>query len=268
MKTTLKIGGSCGLGALFGTLLALLLSPWLWWVGAIVGGLVAYVACDLTQIIQEISVVWKELSVGVSRFPWSRVRLIAEFILYSVITASTLLLLPVTFLSFVLSKFFGGPQEVSGKAGDIPTFWVIILLSFIFSSLASGFFMEKKGPIGGDIKKARVFVLYFNPISAPFTVLYWIILGILWCVDCAPIVCRIVLTFCWKFFWKLFILVHSEIRAICFVDAFLGATIGAFYGHHEHVFALAAIVGATSGALLGIINYRLVSISWLKLKPA
>lgn len=59
--------------------------------------------------------------------------------------------------------------------------------------------------------------------------------------------------------WKLFKLIHSQKRLICFVDAVIGGTIG-FYYHNP-------LVGAAVGGLLGMVNYELVSVRWLKLVP-
>ena len=62
------------------------------------------------------------------------------------------------------------------------------------------------------------------------------------------------------FFARAFRYVHSERRTLCFVDAFLGAIAGFFLG--------SAILGAGIGAVLGVINYEIVSIRWLKIVPA
>lgn len=62
-----------------------------------------------------------------------------------------------------------------------------------------------------------------------------------------------------RFFKYLFILIHSDIRLLCGVDAAVGATIGYFSG--------SAIIGAVSGGVLGVINYELISKRVLGLAP-
>lgn len=57
-----------------------------------------------------------------------------------------------------------------------------------------------------------------------------------------------------------FILVHSDLRAICLMDAFLFAGIGTLVGGP----ILAWMVG---GGAFGVLNYRIVSLRILKLQP-
>ena len=65
--------------------------------------------------------------------------------------------------------------------------------------------------------------------------------------------------FCGLFFKNVFILIHSEFRLLCGVDAAIGAVIGYFAGY--------VIVGLIVGGILGVLNYELISRRWLKLVP-
>ena len=67
-----------------------------------------------------------------------------------------------------------------------------------------------------------------------------------------PLACRCCKTF--------FILVHSELRLLCGVDAAIGALVGFLIG--------SVVLGALAGGLLGLLNYELVSKRWLKCVPA
>jgi hypothetical protein len=62
-----------------------------------------------------------------------------------------------------------------------------------------------------------------------------------------------------QFVARVFVYVHSSRRTLCFVDATLGAAIGYTYG--------SAIIGAVAGVILGVVNYELISVRWLKLAP-
>jgi len=57
--------------------------------------------------------------------------------------------------------------------------------------------------------------------------------------------------------WETFKLVHSDLRLLCMTDAMFGALVGYFCGN--------ALVGGITGALLGVLNYRFISVKWLKL---
>jgi len=62
-----------------------------------------------------------------------------------------------------------------------------------------------------------------------------------------------------KIFCAVFIIIHSEIRLLCGVDAVIGAAAGYFTG--------SAIIGALAGGLIGVINYEIVSRRVLHLVP-
>jgi len=59
-----------------------------------------------------------------------------------------------------------------------------------------------------------------------------------------------------KFIATVFIMIHSEIRLLCGIDAMIGAVIGYFAGN--------AIIGAISGGAFGTINYLFVSNVFLR----
>ena len=58
-----------------------------------------------------------------------------------------------------------------------------------------------------------------------------------------------------RFGWQVFIRIHSQKRLICGTDAMIGAGIGYLAG--------SAIIGALAGALIGLVNYELVTRRWL-----
>ncbi|MEA2715263.1 MAG: hypothetical protein QOG91_291 [Candidatus Parcubacteria bacterium] len=58
---------------------------------------------------------------------------------------------------------------------------------------------------------------------------------------------------------RIFILIHSEIRLLCMTDSMIGALAGYYWGN--------ALVGGIIGAACGMLNYKLISVRWLKLAP-
>ena len=58
---------------------------------------------------------------------------------------------------------------------------------------------------------------------------------------------------------QVLVLIHSDVRLLCGTDAAIGAGIG-YLAHNP-------LIGALAGGILGLANYELVSIRWLKLVP-
>ena len=61
------------------------------------------------------------------------------------------------------------------------------------------------------------------------------------------------------FCWRAFRYVHSEERKLCLVYATLFAFVGLYFGN--------PLVGAIVGSVLGVVNYEIISVRWLKLVP-
>ncbi len=63
---------------------------------------------------------------------------------------------------------------------------------------------------------------------------------------------------------RTFVYVHSAERRICFVDSIIGGVVGYWLAGGNVAYAG---VGGLVGAIVGIANYELISIRWLKLAP-
>jgi hypothetical protein len=112
----------------------------------------------------------------------------------------------------------------------------------------------------------------YNPFTIHFHVVYWFGWSILtiikyiyrWVKEDMFKQITTVSKFGCTFLWRVFVLIHSRERTICAVDSAVGSIIAYSFGY-----GLAGLlVGATAGALLGLVNYELVSVRWLKLLPA
>ncbi len=92
--------------------------------------------------------------------------------------------------------------------------------------------------------------------SNPFIViLYWVPRGIWYVVSTSPNWVPKLARFMRTFGWNMFVQIHSRERVICLVDSAIGTVIGYMSGY--------ALIGACAGAVLGIINYELVTKRWL-----
>jgi hypothetical protein len=70
-----------------------------------------------------------------------------------------------------------------------------------------------------------------------------------------------------KVIWLTFKWSHDDVRKICFIDTFLGVLGGTLVGFWYWNAFYAGIAGLILGPMLGMVNYQLVSIRWLKLQP-
>ena len=94
-----------------------------------------------------------------------------------------------------------------------------------------------------------MFLLLFAPAITPLVPIIAIVVIIGKVIYFIPTFCRMV--------WRVFKLIHSDMRVLCMTDAALGALAGYYLG--------SALIGGFIGAGLGWVNYQLVSVRWLKL---
>lgn len=259
------IVGACALGALIGTLAALEIASrfkygsYFWGIGAALGGIIAYVAVDFRQLVTSVVRAYRATRnrfAQKSRFYWRVVAfgsaaLILFWISWVVAAVVMILLengLAFSALFFAMFSLFTNPWTIDGAQirGDSP-------------------FGERRR----CVKRYHLSVgllVFSNPIVLPIT----LIAGVIWMLPRAlkqskraalwlgSSTVSAVKAIGW-FVKYTFIYVHSQRRTICFVDATLGAAVGYSFG--------SAIVGAVAGSLLGLVNYELVSVRWLRLSP-
>ena len=221
MKKSLKVFLACFLGGGIGTLTALQINGYFWWLGLLVGGLVGYLFYEFKKVLQAIPKAYravtriqfyprnfgKSLLGGLSMTLW----LVSIFGLFGLTTTNTanLVMLLIAFSS--LATFAG------------------LLTGFVFG-FQKKISKEDKKIVEGFWRYNILFVCFYHlPI--------WTVKGIIYLVSRTP-----------KFIWKvivalgkaiiiltrfiktLFIMIHSEIRLLCGIDAMIGAVIGYFAG--------------------------------------
>lgn len=256
-KETWSIGFACLLGAFIGTLVALEISEcftygsWLWGIGALVGGFVAYCAVDFRHFCAGVVRSYqKTINWRPDRPYWKA---------YGIYFGG----------SYTLCISLVGFTEVVLKPTDSI---IILLIMFAIISAVLTWAMLSNWSNYDDERRLHYarqvtdlgwrLMRNYNPIG----IAYWVCWGALWAIRRIPSVGTLLVVFA-KFHWmqirqftiEIFFYVHSGRRKICFVDAALGATAGYFFG--------SAIFGAVIGAILGIVNYEIVSIRWLKILP-
>lgn len=249
-KGTLSLGLSVAFGSLIGTVIALDISErfasgsWFWALGALLGGVIAWIVVDFDHFRSSVTRAYCEIA------DWEPDHL------YWKALGAILVGFSSVFLSGFAIAAIGSHYDAKilllfgyGMMYLMP----ICLISALFDVLVSD--SENHSKFKEMIGVGTKMMMFGNPVVLPFTALYAVGLLAYKTYLIAPDVIRAM----WQIAVTSFLYAHTERRRICFVDAVIGSTIGYFCG--------SAIIGAATGALLGMVDYELVS-RWLKLVPA
>jgi hypothetical protein len=254
-----SIGLACAIGALMGSLFGIEASTYLastlkWWcagAGMLVGSLIAYVAIDFRQFCVGVGRSYREtLAWRPDPLAWKS----AWWTTYGFGTA-----MGTVCIYIVLAVAVFHPTAWLDALLTFGAMWVGIgagtyLLLGLAGSFRSDTLEDKEKQLVKDRTATRKVIYYMNPLSA----MYWAVWGLLQAASWIIFTAAPFIAVEGSRFLKLtFVYVHSTRRTICFVDAGLGALIGFTYG--------SPIIGAIAGALLGVLNYELVSVRLLKL---
>lgn len=272
-KETWSVGFACALGACIGTLVALEIAArftygsWFWSVGALTGGLAAYCAVDFRHLCAGIAVAYRRTIAWRPHVEWWKTYLMCAC---SMTVSSTSLV-------FVLWCITNAAFAIANNGPYIPPTVLLVYLCLFAGvgavwavnasdegSTADGSYDER---LLRNRKKALRAMCYVNPVGALLLVLAGMLVGAGWLWTHGPDIARSIMAAISsvglrlkRFGVEVFFYVHSERRMICFLDAAIGAAAGYFLG--------SASLGAIIGAILGVINYEIVSIRWLKIIPA
>ena len=255
--TTKNIFIACFFGALVGTVLALQLGGYLWWLALPVGAVVGYVAYEFKKVVRAVGYAWR---VTVSWRPnWAGCR---EYVWNVGKAFATLLLaLPAAFMATCLmfailfgpSGFVFTNNGVLVSATDVFVRIITVVLfvtitTFLFCSIIFG--TDKKASEALEELGWSAF-RYGNPISFFF---YWAPYGAILLVR---EVWRTFLPGCWRFVCIALREIHSDIRMLCAVDATIGVVVGYFFG--------SPLAGGLFGGVFGALNYEIFSKRILKI---
>lgn len=255
-KTATKVFLACALGALIGSIVALQLNQYFWWLGLIIGGFIGYLSYEFKKVMRIAPKAWK-MAKGTDRKE-IRIKIIRKtgktlariLFGYSVcLVSGFLFLMNASILMVMISPGFYFWSKIN-KLSDPVYFQIAFIGAAVISSM---FFLAAMCcEISDENDKYQdrkftslVIALVITPIlTIPLLALYVT-------YKLAPWIIR--------FIKYLFILIHSDIRLLCATDAAIGTAIGYFSG--------SAIIGAIAGGIFGVINYKVVSQRILRLQP-
>ena len=264
LRTPGKIALVCSLGSFIGTIIALEVNLYFWWIGVIVGGFVGYIFYDFQQVLRAI------------RYAWGIVKPDIQLIRAKILFLLAFLLLSVS-LTIFCSLIMGILWLFNASSDTILGFSTVCLL-FLFSILGSGLIVSFFGVVlCGKDNTANNFIrvsgelMLTNPVNVYCRLLpraiRWVslIFYVFLCSFIAglPNFARTVVQFAvcvGLFFGNVFVFIHSDEKLLCGVDTAMGVTIGYFTGN--------ALIGAIAGGLIGVVNFELISKRLLHLIPA
>lgn len=280
MNQTSRIALVCFCGAVIGTCIAARTPVNFNWlaviIGMVSGGLVSYLGYDYKNVWAVAIRSWWAVFLKNKNPKEKRIKIIyvksfgLAYLVQLFCLATFLLLRLIPAKTWLIFDF------------DLPKTFIMLLAValFIESHLSANeyFFKKTKKIKITDVcdnykkHKQKCFwsFLAINPISAIIFVFF------LWPV----LITLIFLVFLFVCFYYLFVFfkkiglclqeiflgIHSDKRLLCMVDA----AIGVFGGYHFIVVSdtlFSCLFGGVAGAILGVLNYELISRRWLKLVP-
>ncbi len=247
---SLRVLLASALGAGIGTLVAFSLGAWLWWIGLIVGGIVGYLSYDWRQIAMAIPRAYRHVR------GWRPAPSLGKALWAETVTSACLLSWMACIGGALTICLYGASALFpDGEIERVVTAFLLFvrLPGLCIGLLAPSFVRAIRAILMGETRiqeklsremPAREEWDYF---FAPFVL--------------CRLACRLpgyslaTARLLGRFAWRLFVLVHSEARLICGVDAFIGAAIGYAAG--------SVPIGAAAGGVLGLVNYAVITRRWL-----
>ncbi len=257
-RETWKVFFAAAFGAGAGTLVAFEMSISFWWVGLIAGGLTGYFSYEWRQVIAAIPAAYRAAR------GWKATKHYWQAVGYE--TFLSMVVIPMILTMVILPLMISVKQDFFIALNESAFILCVIMGMTGFFSLVEVMALTKVDDTN-LLSVARNF-RYMIYIFFPPVVLFWHLpRGMWWVVKWLPgaimptsvaFVRSVValVRFLSRFSWQFFLLIHSERRLICGVDAMLGAAVGYYVG--------SAIVGAVAGGVFGAVNYAVVTERWLK----
>ncbi|MFH1990358.1 MAG: hypothetical protein ABIJ19_00690 [Patescibacteria group bacterium] len=255
MEKTVKIFFACAAGAGIGSVVALQFVAWLWWLGMLAGGLAGYILYDLQVVLSAIKTAWLQMT---DDFSGKATIIVLKSLSCLVVGALSLVLTVVPGL-ILISWSFGGYDVADLSFIRIAflaaVFWAILSISIWLSFLMMGDCCNAENNriamgFGFLLIRSNPFLFYF----------YWLPKGIIWLLRRLPGYCCKGAKIIGQFIKTVFVLIHSNERLLCMVDAAIGVVVFHFTGNN-------IFLGMLAGGALGVINYEVISVRLLKLVP-
>lgn len=268
MNTLKKIAVACGSGAFLGSLIGIQFHHV--WIGVLVGAILGYVIYEFKEIPAAMKRVWSKMpeKETISDVVHTLGMILGVMILVGVvfsvgmvgILGGTMIGLKSVCCTFELyySLISGHYLEFAHECMvySVNPYPYLIGGTLFMYAVALVVYAFKKHE--GDAREGKFYACAWMafapgvlPVLVPFSLFALIIGAVYGIYKAAP--------FIWKLAVGTFRLIHSDMRLLCMADAALGAFVG-YYCNNP-------LIGGIVGAVLGVVNYEIVSVRWLKLAP-
>ena len=156
-----------------------------------------------------------------------------------------------------------GGSSLTGTLGSCGFFTAIISIPCLLGAMME---MTSMGPLHYEDEGRTGREIAYG-VFPPLVIFYHLPRGLWWVIRRTPRAIAVAtiavgrgavafVRFVPRFFWKFFLMIHSEERLICGVDAMLGAAAGYFLG--------SVLIGVVIGGLFGVVNHEVVTKRWLR----
>lgn len=236
MKDLARALTAIGAGVVLGAFVAAQFN-FFWWLGMIAGGLVAYLVFDWAGVIRAVGHIWK-YTAGITKADWKALGWLAAAALSisATTTAATFLLsLPAVRVEF--SRLPGVLDWLS-----------IFSVGVIFYMCLMGLLARDAGGLQGKQEEYVWVCKQLNPFQL---FVCWPIRGFVGLLSRIPRALAAVLEFIkavGRFVGRVFMMIHSEARLFCLVDAALGVAVFHYAGN-------SLLAGLAAGELAGVLGH-------------
>lgn len=250
-----KVFVASAIGAAIGSLVALQVNTNFWWVGLLVGGIVGYLSYEWKEVVRAIPIAARAAFPALVRGMSEFVKEMREAWTWAFGRPRPFVYLHLLFgavFSFLLSgDIFKTINFESSPSPLCALFCIAILLLFLLSTISVLLFLCIHIPYCFEEDDCEYCENFFSETSyLKTTKMYFLEIPKAWVKVLWELVSSMTTGFV-RFGWKMFLLIHSERRLLCGMDAMLGACVGYFSG--------SVLVGALAGGILGVVNYVYVT---------
>ncbi len=252
MTETKKIALACAVGGAIGTAVALMVAAAFWWLGLLAGFCAGYVSYEFRAVLRAIPEALRETSGALADFFGE-----AHPIMYP---SFGVFLLGMYGMVVHLHGWKPGTEWVRWPLGFIAAGFAVLLFHMV---LATAYRRRYRAECGMNIEDAMGLMVDGDWEYRDVLVMFLTGMGIVtWGI----------ITFPFRFLVALIRLIHSDKRLLCGLDSALGT--GVVYltlirPHQAEMTAgqmvVALVATAAMSAVLGIVNYEVVSKRWLHL---
>src|SRR3989338_3926880 len=248
-RRSLKVFIACFLGGCIGSVVALEVSRYFWWVGLLAGAGVGYLSYDFKEVARAIPLAWHSV------MHWQPDRKFWKDFGYFFLGMCSIFSTSFFGMAGLLSLY-----DSSGE-GRVPSLAMIFSFLIFTGVAALAIALE---PTSEKLNTGMKVLLYKgNPFIVYFYYLpKYIIIGMWFMICSIPSFFTAIGRGFAKlglFVWIVFRFIHSDMRLLCAVDAAIGVCAGFFLG--------SAIFGGLVGGLWGVLNFEILSKRVLKLVP-